>query len=310
MIYTVTLNPALDTEVYIDSFEFNAVVRSSAPLEHCGGKGFNVSRLLANFGADSVAMGFVGGSVGIKLEQLLLDGGIRTLFTKVAGETRTNVVITERAGEERHLKVNQPGPRIEGDELGNFLDQVMSVAQKDDIWVLAGSLPKGVPHSIYADIARSLGHGGCKVIIDASGDALVQAIAAKPFLIKPNLEELEDLEQRSLARDDDIAESVRCLINRGVQNVCVSLGSRGVYLAGSDVGPPQFLSAPKIVQRNPTGAGDSLVGGTAFKLAHGAPLVDAVKFGLVCGSATASLPGTELAKPELVNKLIAENALG
>lgn len=194
MIYTLTLNPAVDLELVVDEFEFDTVGRATASRMDCGGKGFNVSRMLANLQTASVAMGFVGGKSGERLEQTLRSLDIETDFVWIDGETRTNVSIVKK-DHSSYLKVNEPGPKVIASDIESLIAKIRGHAKPGDWWVLAGSLPPGVPHTIYADLTRIIEGAGASVMLDTSGETLRVACAAKPSIIKPNMEEARELTQ-------------------------------------------------------------------------------------------------------------------
>src|SRR6185503_3991113 len=149
MIYTLTLNPAVDRELTVPTMEFDSVLRASESRVDFGGKGFNVSRLLGGMGAASTAVGFLGGRAGELLQDGLQSLGIGTDFVWVPGETRTNVsIVTE--SHNHYIKVNEKGPLVDDAKQQELLDKIDSLAQSDDWWVLAGSLPPGLPNDIYA----------------------------------------------------------------------------------------------------------------------------------------------------------------
>lgn len=162
MIYTVTLNPAVDRELTVATLEYDTVLRATHWQVDCGGKGFNVARMLAALGLESVALAFAGGRSGELLRDGLQDLGITTDFVWVEGETRTNVSIVSQA-HDHYIKVNEPGPTIAAARQAELLDKIRGLAREGDLWVLAGSLPPGVPPTIYADVIESLracGAGG------------------------------------------------------------------------------------------------------------------------------------------------------
>ena len=200
MIVTVTPNPVLDRTLTVPDIEFNAVLRASDVRLDWGGKGFNVSRALQVLGADSLAMGFVGGATGDMLEQGLHGLGIETDFVRIAGETRTNIVITDSQAE-RHIKVNEAGPVISAAERDAFFQRIRDRVQPGDICVMAGSLPPGLPASFYADLIALLNDLDAISVLDASGEALRLGWMAGPTVVKPNALEASDiLDMRSSVR--------------------------------------------------------------------------------------------------------------
>jgi 1-phosphofructokinase family hexose kinase len=288
MIYTVTLNPALDRELTVPALIFDSVLRATAARIDWGGKGFNVSRVLAALGAESVALGFAGGRTGETLRDGLASLGIATDFIAIAGETRTNVTfVTE--DHEHHIKVNETGPTISAEEQIALKRLICERAQPGDWWVLAGSLPPGVAPTFYADLIRDIKEAGGRAILDTSDAALRYGCAAQPCLVKPNALEasqLTGLPVRSL--DEALAAAGEF---KGIEYVVISMGKAGALLYHEGQG--WFGAAPAIQERNPIGAGDSLVAGLLWGLIQGNPQ-SALRWGIACGAATASHSGTAI----------------
>ena len=299
MIYTLTLNPAVDLEMIADQLRMNEVNRATDSRKDCGGKGLNVSRMLSHLESQSIAMGFTGGKSGEWIAGQMQEQGVKTQFTSIAGETRTNVVLA--TGEHgSHIKVNDPGPMVEEAEFDALLSEIKTVATKGDWWVLAGSLPKGIGADCYARLIDIIHTAGGNTLLDASGKAFRLGCVAGPTLVKPNLEEAHELLGNNHLSPE---ECVQQIMAQGPQQVVISLGKDGV--AFSDGMESGIINSPEIVEKNPTGAGDSLVAGLVYSLSQNSKLEDAVRFGAACGAATASLPGTELGSLEMVNSLLA-----
>jgi 1-phosphofructokinase family hexose kinase len=266
----------------------------------CGGKGFNVSRMLMSLGQSSVALGFAGGRSGELLRDGLNGLGIDTDFIWVAGETRTNVSIVSEA-HDHYIKANEPGPTISAADQARLLVQVQTLAQSGDWWVLAGSLPPGVPATIYAEMLAILNEAGAKAILDTSGEALKHGCAGRPFLAKPNETELSKLTGLPVGNEGELVTAVRAMQAMGVANVVVSLGKAGALLAdGAEI---VMVASPKIEEKNPIGAGDSMVGGLVWGLSQGHTVAEALRWGIACGAATASMSGTAVGSRELVEEL-------
>ncbi len=192
MIYTLTLNPAVDRELTVPAIEYDSVLRASRSQVDFGGKGFNVSRLLKGLGADTTAVGFVGGKAGETLQDGLQALEIQTDFVWIPGETRTNIsIVTENGG--HYIKVNEKGPLVGPDKQRELLEKVHRLAEPGDWWVLAGSLPQGVPADFYAQIVRALNECGAKALLDTIAEPLRLGCQEKPFLVKPNTEEAHSL---------------------------------------------------------------------------------------------------------------------
>ena len=300
MIYTVTLNPAVDRELTINEFAFDTVLRASEARVDCGGKGFNVSRMLASLGAKSMALGFAGGKAGQLLAEALVELDIETAFTWIDGETRTNVsIVTEQ--HDRYLKVNESGPTVSAGDQRELLAQIEQLIQPDDWWVLAGSLPPGVSHTFYAQIVQLIQSRGGQVILDTSGAALVAGCKERPFLIKPNDTEASSLSGLSINGPEEAVAATQQIRMLGPQNVIISLGKAGAIF--SDGQTAWLASSPPIQELNPIGAGDSMVGGLVYGLSRGESVAEALRWGIACGAATASLAGTAVGSKELVSDL-------
>lgn len=302
-IYTLTLNPAVDRELTVPSIEYDTVLRASQWQVDCGGKGFNVSRMLKSLGTDNVALGFAGGKSGEVLQEGLESLGIGTGFVWVGEETRTNVSIVTDA-HDRYIKVNEPGPTISPAELEALIEKVRQRSAPGDWWVLAGSLPPGVPASVYAELITVIQQAGAHALLDTSSEALRLGCKAKPFIVKPNDVEAEQLTGLPVASQADIANAAKAIQALGPTYVVISLGKQGVMA----VTPEQvwLVASPKVEERNPIGAGDSLVGGLIWGLYQDKPIEEALRWGVACGAAAASLSGTGVASFERVQSLHAQ----
>lgn len=300
VIYTVTLNPAIDRELLVPEIVFDTVLRATGWQVDFGGKGFNVSRLLVGFDTPSIAIGFVGGDAGLILEKGLKSLGIQTDFVWVEGETRTNVSIRSES-KSHYIKANEPGPTVIDDDVRRLLDKVESLVSPGDWWVLAGSLPPGCPSTIYYDMINIIQARGGQAILDASGEALKRGCEAAPFICKPNLVEAENLTGRTGASPLDLAEAIREI---GSEHIIISLGKDGALYHGE--AGSFSVKAPQIVERNPIGAGDSMVGGIVWALSQGYDFQQIVRWGVACGAATASLEGTSVAQRKDAEDLLAQ----
>ena len=303
MIYTLTLNPAVDRELAVEEIVFDTVLRASEWRVDCGGKGFNVARMLQSLGTSSVALGFAAGKSGELLDDTLQLLGIETDFVWVGGETRTNVSIvsTDHA---HHVKVNEPGPTVSETDLAKLMQKVRELARPDDGWVLAGSLPPGAPPTFYAEIITILQSAGARVFLDTSDEALRQSCPAKPFLVKPNAAEAQELTGLPINTPAEIAAVGAAIQAMGPGNVIISLGKQGALLVN---GQKAWLAAsPEIVERNPIGAGDSMVAGLVWGLSQGHSMPEALCRGIACGAATASQGGTAVGSLVQVNELLSQ----
>ena len=300
MIYTLTLNPAVDRELTVPAMEFDSVLRATEARVDFGGKGFNVSRLLKGMEASSTAVGFLGGRAGELLQDGLQSLGIGTDFVRVPGETRTNVSIVTQS-HDHYIKVNEKGPLVDEAKQLELLEKIDTLAKPGDWWVLAGSLPPGVGDGFYARVVHVLNKHEAQAILDTSGDSLKIGCAEKPYLVKPNTEEARVLTGLPMQTPSDIAAAAAEIRRMGARNVVVSMGKAGALLHTAE--GTWLTHTPKIKEKNPIGAGDSMVGGLVWALTQGIALKEALGWGVASGAATASLPGTEVGSRPLIEEL-------
>ncbi|MBI5962479.1 MAG: 1-phosphofructokinase [Chloroflexi bacterium] len=300
MIYTLTLNPAVDRELTVPAMEFDSVLRASESRVDFGGKGFNVSRLLKGMEEASTAVGFLGGNAGELLQNGLKNLGIGTDFVWVSDETRTNVSIVTQT-HDHYIKVNEKGPLVDSAKQKELLDKIDSLAKRGDWWVLAGSVPPGVADDFYARIVNVLNSHEANAILDTTGEALRLGCAEKPYLIKPNAEEVHAMTGLPVGATAEIAAAAAELRKMGAQNVVISMGKAGAFMQSAE--ETWLTHSPKIVEKNPIGAGDSMVGGLVWALTHGIALRESLGWGVASGAATASLSGTEVGSRPLIEEL-------
>ncbi|MEM7333661.1 MAG: 1-phosphofructokinase family hexose kinase [Chloroflexota bacterium] len=293
MIYTVTLNPALDRELTVSEIIENEVLRASRSQVDFGGKGFNVSRMISSLGGQSVAVGFVGGKCGEMLQDGLIAVGIRTEFVWLPEETRTNVSIVTNG---RYIKVNEAGPALRDSDFRALIARIESLAKPNDWWVLAGSLPPGAPEDAYARITAVLKKRKANIFLDSSGKPLAKGSQAGPHWVKPNETELEQI-----TGETDPIKGAFAMQYLGVQNVALTLGNKGAFLVSGEQIWRGF--PPAIVEKNPIGAGDSFLGGLVWSLSQDMPQLEAFQWGLACGAATAEQPGTTVGQYNRVSQL-------
>jgi 1-phosphofructokinase family hexose kinase len=303
MIYTLTLNPAVDRELTVPAMEFDSVLRASESRVDFGGKGFNVSRLLKGMEEPSTAIGFLGGNAGKLLQEGLQNLGIGTDFVWIAGETRTNVsIVTQAHG--HYIKVNEKGPLVDASKQKELLDKIDLLAKCGDWWVLAGSLPSGIADDFYARIVNVLNEHEAQAILDTSGESLRLGCAEKPYLVKPNTEEAYSLTGLPIGTPAEIAVAAAEIRKMGAQNVVVSMGKAGALLQTPE--ETWLTRSPKIKEKNPIGAGDSMVGGLVWALTQGIALKESLGWGVASGAATASLSGTEVGSRPLIEELFSQ----
>ncbi len=284
MIYTLTFNPAIDYIVRLDKLKTGETNRSVLEEMQFGGKGINVSYVLAQLGVESVAVGFAAGFTGDELVKMVKSNGINADFIRLnKGNTRINVKIKEQT----ETEINASGPKITRTAIKQLF-QKLDLLESGDTLVLSGSVPPSLPSSIYEEIILRLQDKRIRFIVDAAGELLKNVLKYRPFLIKPNLPELEELSERKLVDDKDVVGAARQLQELGARNVLVSLGADGAILLDEN-GTVYRQSAPKIEPLNTVGAGDSMVAG--FLSAVGCGYEQALRMGVAAGSATAASQG-------------------
>ena len=291
MIVTLTPNPVLDHTLTVPRIEFDDVLRAASTRFDWGGKGFNVSRALKALGMDSVAMAFAAGDTGHRLARGLHGLGIDTDFVQVSGETRTNVVIVD-ASTARHIKVNEAGPVIARSDHEQLLQRVRQRVQPGDIWVLAGSLPPGLPAGFYAEVIDLLQCAGARAFLDASGEPLRLGCAARPALIKPNVVEAQEITGQPIHLPQDALAAADQFLASGIEMVALSMGADGLVLAAAS--RAVWAKPPAVPVSNPTGAGDSLLSGIVWALQAGLPLADVARWGVATGTASAMRDGVSV----------------
>jgi len=301
MIVTITLNPSLDRTVIVDGLKVNESNRWTSVHHYAGGKGIDVSRAIHEMGGQTIAYGFIGGDEGRTLEVKLDEEGVPFSFTPIEQETRVNFIIADTRASQQTI-INAPGPHISKRELARFLKKLRGIYPSPELMVASGSVPPGVPIDIYYTIVQEAKSHRVRTILDSAGQWLEEGIKAKPYLIKPNVHEAEELLKTELPTEEAITKAVLNLIEMGVEIAVISRGKDGVIAATKD---GIFKAVPPPVKvRSAVGAGDCTIAGLALKLAWGEPLIEACRLAVAMGTAAVLTPGTELAHRADVEKLL------
>lgn len=300
MIYTVTMNPSLDYRMEVPHVALGITNRSRREEMAPGGKGINVSMVLHRLGVPTTAVGLIAGFIGDAIGKQIEWYGLSTDLVKLkTGMSRINVKL---AGAEE-TEINGAGPTVTDEDVER-LAQIISRIQPQDYLVLSGSLPVGQDVNCYYRLAKMVSGKGAKVVVDAAGDLLRHSLAAKPFLVKPNRQELgeffgEVIDPKNLG---NIASLASRLQQEGAQNVLVSLGGDGALLLDSN-GRVHVMPAPDGTVVNTVGAGDSMIAGFIAGMESGGDYAYALRLGTACGGATAFSMG--LAQPDDIRKVLA-----
>ncbi len=301
MIATVTLNPSLDRTVTVHGLMLDESNRWTGLHHYAGGKGIDVSRAIHEMGGRTIAYGFVGGPDGRMVEVLLDEEGVPFSFTPIEQETRTNFIIADTKTS-RQTIINAPGPRISKKELERFLSKLRRIYPRPDLMVIGGSLPPGVPVNIYYEIIVEAKDSGVRSILDSASQWLEEGIKAKPYLIKPNVHEAEELLKTEISTEESIIEAALSLVEMGIEIVVISRGKEGIIAVTKE----RIIEAvpPPVKVRSAVGAGDCAIAGLASKLAYGEPLIEACRLAVAMGTAAVLTPGTELCHRADVEKLL------
>ena len=290
MIFTVTLNPSIDYVVETENFKIGCLNRSKNEYAVAGGKGINVSCVLKELGVETKALGFAAGFTGNEIIRILNQKGIKNNFVVLEkGMTRINVKINGK----NETEINGKGPEISEREF-NWLRQILEEAKKGDMLILSGSVPQSNVEDMYEKLAESANKKGIRFIADTEGKKLLSTLKYKPFMVKPNLKELEEVFGAKIETDEGIIAYGRKLQyydGGGAENVLISMGKEGAVLLCGD-GRILRKKAPKGNVLSTVGSGDSMVAGFAAGIELYGDYEKAFKLACACGSACAFSIGT------------------
>ncbi|WP_157142742.1 1-phosphofructokinase [Brachyspira pilosicoli] len=281
MIYTLTLNPAVDYYIDMESFEEGDLNKVNNAYTLAGGKGINVSKVLKNFNIESIALGFCGGFTGDYIKKDIKECGIKENFIYLEEATRINIKLKTSKSES---EIAGKSPNISKEKVHELLNYIKNNIKENDILVLSGSVPNSIESSIYKDIISNA-NKNIKVILDARDEAFKIGLREKVFLTKPNKKELGEYFNKKIESTDDIIKYARELIKDGSKNVIVSLGKDGSVLVTEN--EVYIGNAPKGKLISSVGAGDSMVAGMVYGLSNNLSIVDSYKYAIASGSSTA-----------------------
>ena len=336
MIYTITFNPALDYITQVDNFEIGKVNRTLTEKILAGGKGLNVSIVLKNLEIDNTAISFIAGFTGDELERIIKEHDIKTDFIKVQnGNTRINVKISSSINKIKNIEsqkivleknssnlkdnckyikkeenidikefietaLNGNGPEITKQDIDKLLEKINQI-KSQDLVILSGNVPKCINEKIYEIISKELNQKKIPFVVDATRKLLVNTLRFEPELIKPNKQELEETFNVKIENKEDIIFYGKKLQENGAKNVLISLGEDGAILLTQN-NETYYSNAPKGKVINTVGSGDSMIAGFISGFFKNNNYLEALKYGIASGSATAF--GQELATKKDVEKLL------
>ncbi|MGG5315150.1 tagatose-6-phosphate kinase [Enterococcus sp. AZ072] len=280
MIVTITMNPSIDISYPLESFQLNTVNRLSNTRKTAGGKGLNVTRVLKQLNHEVIASGLLGGYVGEGIKTELNAASISHQFAEISGNTRNCIAILH---EGKQTEILESGPIIQAEEVQSFLTQLDDMIPTAEVLTISGSLPQGVPEDFYVEVIKRCKDFEKPVVLDCSGKALQQVLSSpyKPYLIKPNQEELSELLGISLEDTASIKDALMNDLFTGIQWVVISLGAQGAVAKHQDTF--YRVTIPKIDVENPVGSGDATVAGFAAAIAEGKDAKALLKRGNVLG---------------------------
>lgn len=301
MIFTVTLNPAVDKTLSIPNFNIGQVNRVESLRVDAGGKGINVSKTVKELKGESIAFGFIGGKSGEFIKEYLDAIGIKNDFIWINNEIRTNIKIVDTANN-TFTDINEAGPTVSPKDLEKIMKKILDAAYENSVLVLSGSIPNGLGSSTYKDIIEYVSSKNVKVILDAEGELFIEGIKAQPYLVKPNKYELEKAFNIKIDNDLVLIEVCRKIIDMGVKYVVVSLGEKGSIMVSKD----KVLKAKglKVDVKSTVGAGDSMVAALALSIERHYEMDYALRFAAATSTANVMTEGTQTAEYEVINELI------
>jgi 1-phosphofructokinase len=301
VIKVISLNPTIDRTLTVGRLVYTDINRVISARTDPGGKAVNVCRFLRILGEKAVLFGFAGGLSGSLLRKLLDGEGIEHDFTGVAGETRTIINIVETL-KRREIRINEAGPRVSGRELQEFLNRLYGNLEPDDILVMSGSIPPGIPSNFFRRIIRKAKAAGIKTFVDSDGEPLRSGTEAGPFLIKPNCFELQRLIGDNIRRQTDVVNAALKLRMGGVSIVAVSNGGKPAVCISEN--GAWAAVPPQVEVRSTIGAGDAFLAGMISGLETGKTIPESLRLAVAAGSAKVQTEGTGLCNLKQIRQLL------
>lgn len=300
-IYTLTLSPAIDKSTYVDHVVAEHKLRCAEAKFEAGGGGINVSRALKKVGGDSVAVYTKGGPTGDLLQKLLNLEYINQLPVECKNWTRENFVVVETASNQQ-FRFGMPGASLADSEWMQCLDILANPSRNIDYIIASGSMPEGVPTDFYAKLSVIAKAKNAKLVLDSSGNSLKAALKEGIYLLKPNTKELGELVGYELNNVKEQEEAAKQVIKAGkIEILVVSMGPAGAMIVSEE--GVHHVAAPSVKKRSTVGAGDCMMAGLVWSLSNGFSTLDALRYGIACGTAATMNTGTELCKKEDVEEL-------
>lgn len=278
-VVTVTLNPAIDQTLSVPGFTAGQVNRVAESRSDPGGKGVNVASVLADLGVEAIATGFLGVENQRLFEAFFARKRIDDRFVRIAGSTRVGIKIVD---DTQTTDINFPGLSPRAEDIAELMERIASLAEPGRWFVLSGSVPPGVPDSIYAEMIELIRGRGGRVLLDTSGRPLRETLASRPEVMKPNVEELGELAGRPFQTVGDVRAAAEVLLELGVHRVVASMGGGGAVFV--DRGRALVARPPNVAVRSTVGAGDAMVGGIISAMIEDRSLEEVARTATACGA--------------------------
>lgn len=289
MITTVTMNPCIDRMVIIDSFTYGGMNRILDSRTDVAGKGINVAIAYTQLGGQALCTGINYRERGNLIVELLEGKGIEHDFVNVDGEVRINYKIYDRS-KQMVTELNESGYPVDAAALEKIKEKIITHSSKSRILVISGSVPRGVPNTIYRELLRAVAHLPIKIILDAEGSLLLEGIKGEPNIIKPNLFELESALNIKITSRDEIIKGASFFLDQGVEIVAVSLGQDGAIILNDN--HAYYAPGLKVNAKGTTGAGDSIIAGFCLAMKEGLDLEGMLRYGVAAATASVMREGT------------------
>lgn len=289
MITTVCMNPSFDKTAEVEKVNVGDVTRLENVRVDIGGKGVNVAIVLRRLNEEARCVGCLGEENADRFLRMITKENVPFDYLSVPGEVRTNLKMLDR-NKKSIIELNEPGVSLSDEELTRFIELLKAKSADSNYVVLSGRLPTGCPENTYQRCMQAL--EGKKCVLDAAGESLLHGIKERPYLIKPNLPEMQAIMRKELRTLREIRDAAMFLISYGAQNVVVSMGKTGAVFVNEK--KTLFAPALRVEARSTVGAGDAMIGGILTGLRRGANLTEAFRFGVAAGAASVMTDGTQL----------------
>jgi len=309
MIITVTLNAAIDKTLEVPNFRLGRRHRSVEQTTMAGGKGVNVARALKRLGQPVIATGLAGGPTGTRIVEQLTEESILNDFVRIREESRSNTAVTDPTTGEQ-TEINERGPAVTAQEVELFCDKLLYLARGAQICVFAGSLPRRVEPTLYADLIRELRKLGVTTIVDTDGDPLRQAVRAEPSVVSPNVLEAEELVGHEFNDDEDRLIAVREMTELGAREAIMTADDGGFAMVTEEGGSQLYrLRVDPLETYSAVGSGDAFLAGYVAARYTVRPPAECLRFGVACGAESTQHIGAGVIDPREAERLESEIAI-